>query len=317
MHVLVAGAAGFIGSHLATRLVADGHRVIGVDNLSTGRRQNVADLVGRPEFELWEADVCEPLAIEEPLDWILHFASPASPPKYLELTIETLRVNAEGTYALLELARRTGAGLLLASTSEVYGDPEIHPQVEGYWGHVNPIGPRSVYDEGKRYAEAMVTAYGQRHGLPTRIVRIFNTYGPGMDPWDGRVITNFLVQAVCGEPLTVYGDGMQTRSFQYIDDLVEGVMQVLACEYEGPVNIGNPNEFTILELARLVNELTGNQSGICFEELPHDDPRQRRPDISLARRLLGWEPRVALRQGLERTLDALPAPVALMAVAVA
>jgi dTDP-glucose 4,6-dehydratase len=307
MRVLITGGAGFIGSHLADRLLADGHEVVGVDNLATGRAANVAHLEGNPAFRLLRADASQPLAIDQPLDWILHLASPASPPRYLERPLETLLVNAEGTRHLLELARRSGAAFLLASTSEVYGDPLVHPQPETYWGNVNPIGPRSVYDEGKRYAEAITMAYHRRHGVATRVCRIFNTYGPRMDPHDGRVVSNFVRQALAGEPLTVYGDGSQTRSFQYVDDLVEGIVRLLASDVVDPVNLGNQTEFTMIELAELVLELTRSRSELLFEPLPVDDPRQRRPDISRARNLLGWEPRVPLRDGLARTIEAFRA----------
>ena len=302
MRILLTGAAGFIGSHLADRLLAKDHEVIGVDSMITGRPENLVHLEGHPRFRFIEHDVTKPLEIEGRLDWVMHFASPASPPKYLAEPIKTLRVNAEGTFHLLELARAKGASFFLASTSEVYGDPLVHPQPETYWGNVNPVGPRAVYDEGKRYAEAMATAYHTHYGLPIRIVRIFNTYGPRMDPDDGRVVTNFITQALKGEPLTVYGDGSQTRSFCYIDDLIEGIVRLMGVDYSGPVNLGNPEEYTVLELARLVKELTGSPSEIVFKPLPQDDPKQRRPDITLAKRLLGWEPRVPVREGLERTI---------------
>jgi len=302
MRVLLTGAAGFLGSHLAERLLKEGCEVIGVDNLSTGQRRNLDRLVAYPGFRFLQADVTRPLEVEGPLDWVLHFASPASPPRYLKLPIPTLLVNAEGTRHLLDLALKKGARFFLASTSEVYGDPLVHPQPESYWGNVNPVGPRAVYDEGKRYAEALVTAYHAYFGLPVRIVRIFNTYGPYMDPEDGRVVTNFITQALKGEPLTVYGDGSQTRSFCYVDDLVEGIVRLMEVDYAGPVNLGNPEEYTVLELARLVKEITHSPSEIVFKPLPQDDPKQRRPDISLARRLLGWEPRVPVREGLLRTI---------------
>lgn len=302
MRVLLTGAAGFLGSHLAERLLKEGCEVIGVDNLSTGQRRNLDRLVAYPGFRFLQVDVARPLEVEGPLDWVLHFASPASPPRYLKLPIPTLLVNAEGTRHLLDLALKKGARFFLASTSEVYGDPLVHPQPESYWGNVNPVGPRAVYDEGKRYAEALVTAYHTHFGLPVRIVRIFNTYGPYMDPEDGRVVTNFITQALKGEPLTVYGDGSQTRSFCYVDDLVEGIVRLMEVDYAGPVNLGNPEEYTVLELARLVKEITHSPSEIVFKPLPQDDPKQRRPDISLAKRLLGWEPRVPVREGLLRTI---------------
>jgi nucleoside-diphosphate-sugar epimerase len=302
MRVLLTGAAGFLGSHLAERLLKEGCEVIGVDNLSTGQRRNLDRLLAHPGFHFLQADVTRPLEVEGPLDWVLHFASPASPPRYLKLPIATLLVNAEGTRHLLDLALRKRASFFLASTSEVYGDPLVHPQPETYWGNVNPIGPRSIYDEGKRYAEALTTAYHRTHGLSTRIVRIFNSYGPFMDPEDGRVVSNFIVQALRGEPLTVFGDGSQTRSFCYVDDLIEGIRRLMEVDYPYPVNLGNPEEYRVLELAQLVKELTGSPSPITFLPLPEDDPKQRRPDITLARRLLGWEPRVPVREGLKRTI---------------
>ena len=304
MRIVLTGAAGFVGSHLADRLVADGNTVIGVDNLTTGSRANLVQLEASPRFTFVEADVSEPLAIDGPLDWILHFASPASPPRYLERPIETLLVNAEGTHHLLQLARDKGAAFLLASTSEIYGDPAVHPQTEAYWGNVNTIGPRSVYDEGKRYAEAMTMAFRRAFGSPIRICRIFNTYGPRMDPKDGRVVSNMISQAIAGEQLTVYGDGHQTRSFQYVDDLVEGVVRLMRVDFQQPVNLGNPVEFEMLELAALVKELTNSSEPIEFSPLPEDDPRRRKPDISVARKVLGWQPVVPLREGLARTIEA-------------
>jgi dTDP-glucose 4,6-dehydratase len=303
MRVLLTGAGGFIGSHLVERLLADGHSVIAVDNFETGSRGNLRSVESDPRLTVLEHDATTPLPIEGPLDWVLHFASPASPPKYLARPVETLRVNGEGTFALLELAQRAGASFLLASTSEVYGDPQVHPQPEGYWGNVNPIGLRSVYDEGKRYAEALTLAYHRTHGLSVRIIRIFNTYGPRMDPEDGRVVTNFITQAMCGKPITVYGSGDQTRSFQYVDDLVEGITRFMSVEHTGPLNLGNPEEYTMLGLARLIRDLVGSSSPIAFAPLPEDDPKQRRPDISLARSLLDWEPRVSVRDGLTRTIE--------------
>jgi dTDP-glucose 4,6-dehydratase len=302
MRVLLTGAAGFLGSHLAERLLKEGCEVIGVDNLSTGQRRNLDRLLAHPGFHFLQADVTRPLEVEGPLDWVLHFASPASPPRYLKLPIATLLVNAEGTRHLLDLALRKGARFFLASTSEVYGDPLVHPQPETYWGNVNPIGPRSIYDEGKRYAEALTTAYHRAYGLPVRIVRIFNSYGPFMDPQDGRVVSNFIVQALKGEPLTVFGDGSQTRSFCYVDDLIEGIRRLMEVDYPYPVNLGNPEEYRVLELAQLVKELTGSSSPITFLPLPEDDPRQRRPDITLARELLSWEPKVPVREGFSRTI---------------
>jgi dTDP-glucose 4,6-dehydratase len=303
MRLLVAGGAGFLGSHLVERLLAEGHRVLALDNFVTGRRVNLERLAGCRELEVVEQDVVEPLAVDGPIDWVLHFASPASPPKYLERPIETLRVNAEGTRRLLELASERAARFLLASTSEVYGDPTVHPQPESYRGNVSPTGPRSVYDEGKRYAEALTMAYHRARGLDTRIVRIFNTYGPRMDPGDGRVVSNFINQALRGEPLTIHGDGNQTRSFQYVDDLVEGVTRLMRLEHHEPVNLGNPTEYTIVELARLVREVCGGGSDLAFVPTSEDDPRQRRPDITKARALLGWEPLVPPREGIRRTAE--------------
>lgn len=303
MRVLLTGAAGFIGSHLADRFLAQGHELVSVDNFATGRRQNLARQLDHPNAVFVEHDVSEPLGVDGAIDWILHFASPASPPKYHALAIETLRVNSEGTRLLLELAVQKRASFFLASTSEVYGDPLVHPQPETYWGNVNPIGPRSVYDEAKRYAEAMTMAYARSQGVDVRVIRIFNTYGPRMDSEDGRVVTNFIAQALRGEPLTIYGDGSQTRSFQYVDDLVEGIFRLMGTPYHRPVNLGNPEEYTVLELAHLVQALTGSETPLEFRELPEDDPKQRRPDISVARELLGWEPRVPVREGLERTIE--------------
>jgi dTDP-glucose 4,6-dehydratase len=300
---LVTGACGFIGSHLCDRLLAEGHHVVGLDNASTGRLANLAHLQGHPRFQFQHRDLLDMDGLEGDLDWIMHFASPASPPRYMALGLETLRVNAEGTWKLLEMARQKGARLFLASTSEVYGDPQVHPQPETYWGNVNPVGPRAVYDEAKRYAEALVVAYHRRHGLPVRIIRIFNTYGPRMDPQDGRVVTNFIRQALQRQPLTIQGDGTQTRSFQYISDLIDGIMALLEVDYPLPVNLGNPQERSVLELARLVQELAGTDCPLEFVPRAQDDPQRRCPDISLARRLLLWEPRVDLREGLLRTLE--------------
>jgi dTDP-glucose 4,6-dehydratase len=301
--VLLTGAAGFIGSHLSLRLLQDGHEVVGVDNFVTGIRDNLTDKSNDPRFSFVEHDVVEPIEVSGPLDWVMHFACPASPPKYLEYPIETLRVSSEGTYHLLELARRKNAQFFLASTSEVYGDPNVHPQPESYWGHVNSIGERSVYDEGKRYAEAIVSAYRRRLGLPIRIIRIFNTYGPKMQPEDGRVVTNFIVRALHGEPLVLYGDGTQTRSFQYVDDLVEGIVRLMRTEYFGPVNLGNPDEHAIASFAEIVRELVPGAGPLIRGPLPEDDPKQRRPDITLAKKLLDWQPRVSLREGLGRTIE--------------
>jgi dTDP-glucose 4,6-dehydratase len=300
---LVTGAAGFLGSHLCERLLADGMRVIGVDNFLTGRRQNLASLDGRDAFRFVEHNVCEPLAVDEPLDHVLHFASPASPIDYLELPIQTLKVGALGTHNALGLARAKGARFMLASTSEVYGDPLEHPQRETYWGNVNPIGPRGVYDEAKRFAEAITMAYHRAHGLEVRIVRIFNTYGPRMRLGDGRVVPAFMEQALEGRPLSVFGDGGQTRSFCFVDDLVDGIVRLLLSDVEGPVNIGNPQELTILEFAETILAATGSTSEIVYEPLPEDDPKVRRPDITRARSELGWEPKVSLADGLARTVD--------------
>jgi dTDP-glucose 4,6-dehydratase len=306
MRVLVAGAAGFLGSNLVDRLLADGHVVLGVDNLCTGTRENLAHLDAEPRFRLIEHDICLPLSDQqlgpEPFDSIYNLASPASPPEYMRLAIETLRVGSVGTENMLRLAERYGAGFLQASTSECYGDPGVHPQPESYWGNVNPVGPRSMYDEAKRFAEALTMAYHRMRGVNTHLARIFNTYGPRLHPSDGRVISNFMVQALCGEPLTIYGDGSQTRSFCYVDDLIEGFVRLAASDEYMPVNIGNPAEFTILECAQAVLEVTGSSSSLVFSELPEDDPTRRQPDIARARELLGWEPKVELREGLRRSL---------------
>lgn len=302
--VLLTGAAGFLGSHIADALLARGLDVVGVDDLSTGRRENLAHLAREPRFTFIERDASLPLDIPGPLAWVMHFASPASPPRYLARPVETMRVNAEGTRHLLDLARSKGASFFLASTSETYGDPLEHPQRESYWGHVNPVGPRSVYDESKRYAEALTTAYHTAHGLDVRVIRIFNTYGPRMDPLDGRVITNFVAQALAGKPLTVFGDGKQTRSFCYVDDLIEGIVRWMNRGDALPINLGNPVEFTMLELADLVRKLTNAGSTLVHEPLPVDDPKQRRPDASRAKRLIGWEARVPLEEGLRRTIAA-------------
>lgn len=302
MHILVTGGAGFLGSHLCDRLLAEGHHVIAMDNLLTGNTDNIAHLAGNKRFSFIEHDVTNYIYIKDPIDAILHFASPASPVDYLELPIQTLKVGSLGTHNALGLALAKGARLLLASTSEVYGDPQVHPQTEDYWGHVNPIGPRGVYDEAKRFAEAMVMAYHRSHGVDTRIVRIFNTYGPRMRLNDGRVVPNFIGQALRGEPLTVYGDGSQTRSFCFVSDLIEGIYRLLMSDETDPVNIGNPTETTILEFAQKINELTGNKGGIAIKPLPTDDPKQRQPNISKAQRLLGWQPKVDLDQGMTQTI---------------
>lgn len=302
MRVLITGAAGFLGSHLCDRFLADDHDVIGMDNLITGSPDNIAHLIGHARFRFIQHDVTNDIYVEGPLDGVLHFASPASPVDYLELPIQTLKVGSLGTHKTLGLAKAKGARYLLASTSEVYGDPQVHPQPETYWGHVNPVGPRGVYDEAKRFAEAMTMAYSRYHGLGTRIVRIFNTYGERMRPSDGRVVSNFIVQALRGDPLTVYGDGSQTRSFCYVSDEVEGIYRLFRSDQPGPMNIGNPNEFTIRELAEKVIGLTGSASQIERRPLPTDDPKVRRPDIALARAELGWAPDVPLEDGLRRTI---------------
>jgi dTDP-glucose 4,6-dehydratase len=306
MRVLVAGGAGFLGSHLTDRLLGDGHTVIAVDNLSTGERENLAHLAYEPRFTFLEWDICQPFtaAVDPgPVDYVFNFASPASPPEYMRLAIETLTVGSIGTRNMLEVAARYNAGFLHASTSECYGDPLKHPQTEEYWGNVNPVGPRSVYDEAKRFGEALVMAYNRSRGVDTHLVRIFNTYGPRLHPNDGRVVSNFMVQALRGEPLTIYGDGSQTRSFCYVDDLIEGIVRLSQTDERLPVNIGNPNEFTILECAKTVLEVTGSESEMRFGALPEDDPVRRQPDITKARRLLGWEPHIQLKEGLTRTLD--------------
>jgi dTDP-glucose 4,6-dehydratase len=303
MRVLITGAAGFLGSHLADRFIADGHEVVGLDNFITGNPDNLAHLVGHERYSFIRHNISEFTYVAGPLDGVLHFASPASPIDYLEHPIPTLKVGALGTHNALGLAKAKDARFFLASTSEVYGDPLVHPQPESYWGNVNPVGPRGVYDEAKRFAEAMTMAYHRFHGIDTRIVRIFNTYGPRMRPNDGRVVSNFIVQALRGEPLTVYGDGSQTRSFCYVDDEVEGLYRLFMHGDSEPTNIGNPVEYTVAELARLVIEVTGSSSTIESRPLPADDPKVRRPDISRARERLGWEPRVSVRDGVARTAE--------------
>ena len=300
--ILITGGAGFIGSHLCERFLAEGNDVICMDNLITGNADNIVQLFPNRHFSYIPQDVTNYIYVKGSLDAILHFASPASPIDYLELPIQTLKVGSLGTHKALGLAKEKGARFLLASTSEVYGDPLVHPQKEDYWGNVNPIGPRGVYDEAKRFAEAMTMAYQRTHKVETRIVRIFNTYGPRMRLNDGRVVPNFIAQALRGEDLTVYGDGSQTRSFCYVTDLVEGILRLLRSEYDGPVNIGNPQELSVLEFAHRIISLTGSRSQITFRPLPVDDPRVRQPDIGLARRLLGWEPRVSLEDGLRETI---------------
>ncbi len=302
MRVLITGAGGFLGSHLTDRFLAEGHEVIGMDNFITGTPDNLAHLLGHPRFRFVQHDVTNYMYVEGPLDGVLHFASPASPIDYLELPIQTLKVGSLGTHKALGLAKAKGARFLLASTSEVYGDPQVHPQPESYWGHVNPVGPRGVYDEAKRFAEAMTMAYHRYHGVDTRIVRIFNTYGPRMRARDGRVVSNFVVQALRGEPLTIYGDGSQTRSFCYVSDLIEGIYRLFASDRVDPTNLGNPDEFSVRELAELVLRLTRSRSPVEYRPLPTDDPKVRRPDITVARRALGWNPQVSLEQGLCETI---------------
>ncbi|MGA9473459.1 MAG: UDP-glucuronic acid decarboxylase family protein [Terriglobales bacterium] len=299
---LVTGGAGFLGSHLCDGLLAEGYRVIAADNLLTGRLTNLAHLKNDSRFEFIEKDVCEPADYGQ-LDYVFHFASPASPFDYAEHGIATLRVGSYGTFEALETARRNNAKFMMASTSECYGDPAVHPQPETYWGNVNPIGPRSVYDEAKRFSEAVTAAYHRYHNVDTRLLRIFNTYGPRMQINDGRVIPNFMWQALRGESLTVFGDGSQTRSFCYVSDEVDGILRLSRSDEHLPVNIGNPTEFTILECAQKVIAVTGSKSEIKFEPLPQDDPKQRRPDISKAKRLLGWEPKIDLETGLKLSLD--------------
>jgi dTDP-glucose 4,6-dehydratase len=307
----VTGGAGFVGSHLCERLLSEGYRVVCVDDLSTGSEENVVHLGDEPDFEYVEGDVSAGTDYPGGLDEVYHFASPASPVDFSRIPIHILKVGAMGTHNALELARDRGARFMLASTSEVYGDPLVHPQHEGYWGNVNPVGPRGVYDEAKRFAEAMTMAYRRHHRVETRIVRIFNTYGPRMRPDDGRMVPNFIRKALAGEPLTVYGDGGQTRSLQYVDDLIEGVVRLMESDETRPVNIGNPSEYTVREVAEMVIELSESGSELAFGPLPEDDPKQRRPDISRAREALGWEPRTPVREGLGKTLAwfaARPAP---------
>lgn len=310
MRAVVTGGAGFLGSHLCEALVNAGHQVVCVDTLISGSMQNLAQVIGRPEMTFRHEDVSSPADVPGPVDTVFHLASLASPRDYLQFPIETLRAGSLGTGNYLELARVKRARFLLASTSEVYGDPLVHPQTETYWGHVNPVGVRSVYDEAKRFSEAMTMAYHREHGLDVKIARIFNTYGPRLRPRDGRVISSLLAQALAGLPLTVYGDGTQTRSFCYVDDQVRGLLALERAEVTGPVNIGNPAEITILDLVSEVLAITGSASTVVFEPLPLDDPARRRPDISLARRLLGWEPAVRLTEGLRRTADWLAGQLA-------
>jgi UDP-glucuronate decarboxylase len=300
---MVTGGAGFLGSHLIDRLLDKGHEVLCVDNLFTGSKENIAHLRGHPQFEFMRHDVTFPLFVE--VDEIYNLACPASPVHYQHDPVQTTKTSVHGAINMLGLAKRLGVKILQASTSEVYGDPAVHPQKEDYWGHVNPIGPRSCYDEGKRCAETLFFDYHRQHGLPIKVMRIFNTYGPRMHPADGRVVSNFIVQALKGDPITIYGDGSQTRSFCYVDDLIEGMIRLMETgpDVTGPINIGNPNEFTIRELATKVIEMTGAGSKLVEQPLPADDPKQRQPDISLAKRVLGWEPTIPLEQGLERTVE--------------
>ncbi len=300
--ILVTGAAGFLGSHLCDALLAQGHVVIGVDNLSTGNLTNISHLSSESRFSLMEHDICKPFDPGK-VDFVFNFASPASPIDYARLGVETLLVGSAGTFNTLDLARKYKAGYLHASTSECYGDPEVHPQVETYWGHVNPIGPRSVYDEAKRFSEAAVMAYHRYYGVDTHLVRIFNTYGPRLQANDGRVISNLMMQALRGDPLTIYGTGSQTRSFCFVSDLIDGILRLSRSNEHLPINIGNPDEWTILECAQEVLAVTQSQAEILFKPLPQDDPTRRRPDITRARTLLGWEPKVSLRKGLEMSLE--------------
>jgi dTDP-glucose 4,6-dehydratase len=303
MRVLVTGAAGFLGSHLCDRFLAEGHSVVGLDNFVTGHPNNLAHLASEKRFSFLEHDISTYSYVEGPLDGVLHFASPASPIDYLELPIQTLKVGSLGTHNALGLAKAKGARFFVASTSEVYGDPLVHPQGEDYWGNVNPIGPRGVYDEAKRFAEAITMAYHTYHGVDTRIVRIFNTYGPRMRPRDGRVVSNFIVQALMGEPLTIYGDGSQTRSFCYVSDEIDGIYKLFMKGDHLPTNVGNPVEYTVKQLAELVVQLTGTSTPIVYEPLPIDDPKVRQPDITRARTMLGWEPVVPVQEGLVRTIE--------------
>ena len=303
MKILVTGGAGFIGSHLCDYLLDNGNEVICMDNLLTGSEDNISHLKDNEKFEFVNHDVTEFIRVDGDLDYILHFASPASPIDYLELPIQTLKVGSLGTHNALGLAKSKNAKFLIASTSEVYGDPLVHPQPESYWGNVNPTGPRGVYDEAKRFAEALTLAYHRTHGIDTRIARIFNTFGPRMRMKDGRVVPNFITQALTKKPLTVYGDGSQTRSFCYVSDMVEGIYKLMLSNETEPVNIGNPEEMSIIDFAKKINELTGSESEIVFEDLPIDDPKTRQPDITKAKSVLGWEPKVGLDEGLKKTLD--------------
>jgi dTDP-glucose 4,6-dehydratase len=303
MRILITGGAGFIGSHMADRLIAEGHQVIAMDNLVTGDLANIAHHRSNPNFEFIHHDISNHIHVAGHLDWVLNFASPASPIDYMEFPIQTLKVGALGTHNALGLAKAKGAKFVLTSTSEVYGDPLVHPQHEDYWGNVNPNGPRSCYDEAKRFAEAITYAYHRAHGVDVRVVRIFNTYGPRNRVNDGRVVPTFINQALRGEPLPVFGEGQQTRSFQYVDDLIEGIRRLMDSSFTKPVNIGNPTEMTILEFAKLILRLTGSQSEIIYKPLPQDDPKTRRPDITRAKEVLNWEPRVPVEEGLKKTID--------------
>ncbi|MBL8188066.1 MAG: SDR family oxidoreductase [Acidobacteria bacterium] len=303
MRILITGGAGFIGSHMVDRLIAEGHQVIAMDNLVTGDLANIAHHRSNPNFEFIHHDISNHIHVAGQLDWVLNFASPASPIDYMEFPIQTLKVGALGTHNALGLAKAKGAKFVLTSTSEVYGDPLVHPQHEDYWGNVNPNGPRSCYDEAKRFAEAITYAYHRAHGVDVRVVRIFNTYGPRNRVNDGRVVPTFINQALRGEPLPVFGEGQQTRSFQYVDDLIEGIRRLMDSSFTKPVNIGNPTEMTILEFAQLILRLTGSQSEIVYKPLPQDDPKTRRPDITRAKEVLGWEPRVPVEEGLKKTID--------------
>ncbi len=302
MRIVVTGAAGFLGSHLADRLLLEGHEVVGLDNFITGHERNLAHLAGNPRFELQRHDITTQIAVDGPVDAVLNFASPASPIDYLKIPIETLEVGSLGTRNALELAREKGARFLMASTSEIYGDPLVHPQEESYWGNVNAVGPRGCYDEAKRFSEALVTAYRTARGVDTRIVRIFNTYGPRMRPNDGRIVPSLIGQALRNEPLTVFGDGTQTRSFCYVSDLIDGIYRLLLSSVQDPVNIGNPNELSVMRFAEVIRDLTGTTAPIVHQPLPQDDPKQRKPDITRARKELGWEPTVLLEDGLRETI---------------